>query len=85
MFGGSMPVIKLPIVPLQAMLDADKIRRECIEQGKLWWRIIGGFHCAYEGIARVAKYEGVAWDRKPVLEETFVSLSALWNSISLFC
>jgi hypothetical protein len=81
MFGGSMPITKLSLVPLRAMPDAEKVRRECIEQGKLWWQVIGGLHCAYNGVARVPKITVTSrYERNFALEETFVSLSALSNS-----
>jgi hypothetical protein len=84
-FGGLMSIAKLPFVPLQVTPDADRIRSECIEQGKLWWRVVGGLHCAYEGIAFVAKTKGSSrWDRSTVLEHGFVSPFALRNLRLLF-
>jgi hypothetical protein len=84
-FGGSWPVTKLPVVPLKARKDADRIREACIEQGKLWYRVIGGLHCEYGGIARVIKDKAtIAYHPTTLVEEAnFVSISVCRSLSSL--
>jgi len=82
-FGGSWSITKLPFVPLHVRSDADKIRRECVAQGKLWYEVIGGLHCAYEGIACVIKDKARNAYQPPILVEeahfvsSFVSLMSV--------
>ena len=69
---------KLQIVPLKAIVEADRIKQECIKQGKLWWGVLGGLHCAYEGITAAVKGYGSSPPGlpppPPTLEQRYVSL-----------